>query len=177
MKKCSTMWYCATSSLIHLVESDWRNLIAYSDWLLLIDRCVVIGCLSIDSRDTYRSMIVRFASPATRGYLSSFLSLSHLISLRQKQTSGTRVHLTLSLPCSPSLNLKTANNLQLKACLTNWMMSTLEGSWGSTPWAGLYTDPALCWTCKISARCRSWRDFGQWGGKGDSLWWGKPSTK
>ena len=52
---------------------DWRNLIAYSDWLLLTDRCVVntvydkddrcvvTGCLLIDSRDTYASMIMRFA--------------------------------------------------------------------------------------------------------------------
>ena len=38
---------------------DWRNLIAYSDWLLLTDSCVVIGCLLIDFRDNYRSVIVR----------------------------------------------------------------------------------------------------------------------
>ena len=39
---------------------DWRNLIAYSDWLLLTDRFIVIGCLLIDSLKTYRSMIVRY---------------------------------------------------------------------------------------------------------------------
>ena len=32
-------------------------LTAYSDWLLLTDRCAVIGCLLIDSRDTYRGGI------------------------------------------------------------------------------------------------------------------------
>ena len=49
---------------IHLAMTDatsWtnfipRNLIAYSDWLLLTDRCVVIGCLLINSHDTFRSM-------------------------------------------------------------------------------------------------------------------------
>ena len=28
-----------------LSPADWRNLIAYSDWLLVTNRCVVIGCL------------------------------------------------------------------------------------------------------------------------------------
>ena len=54
----------------------------YSDWLVLTDRCVVIVCLLIDSRDTYHSMIVRFASPATRGFLSPLLSVSLLVSLQ-----------------------------------------------------------------------------------------------
>ena len=61
---------------------------------MVTDRCVVIGCLLIDLMmliDNYRSMIVRFASPATRGFLSPLLSLSHLISSRRKKTSGTRV--------------------------------------------------------------------------------------
>ena len=61
---------------------DWRNLTAYSDWLLLTDRCVLTGCLLINSCDTYHSMIVRFALPATRGFL---------VSSRQRKTSGTRV--------------------------------------------------------------------------------------
>ena len=42
-------------------------------------RCVVIGCLLIDLViliDSYRSMIVRFSSPAARGFLSPLLSLS-----------------------------------------------------------------------------------------------------
>ena len=42
-------------------------------------RCVVIGCLLIDLvmlTDSYRSMIVRFASWVTRGFLSPLLCLS-----------------------------------------------------------------------------------------------------
>ena len=57
--------------------------------------CVVIGCLLIDLVvliDSYRSMIMRFASPATRGFLSPLLSLSCLVSSRRKKTSGTRVN-------------------------------------------------------------------------------------
>ena len=68
---------------------DWRNLIAYSHWVLLTDRCVVIGCLLIELMmliDTYHSMIVRFTSPTTRHFLS-------LLSLQGKKTSGTRVNL------------------------------------------------------------------------------------
>ena len=55
---------------------DWRNLIAYSDWLSLTDRCVVIGCLLINLImliDTNRSMIARFASPATPQELVYFV--------------------------------------------------------------------------------------------------------
>ena len=37
-------------------------------------------------------MIVIFASPATRGFLSPFLSLSCLVSSRRKKTAGTRVY-------------------------------------------------------------------------------------
>ena len=54
----------------------------------------LIGCLLIDLVvliDTYRSMIVRCASPATRGFLSPLLSLSCLVSLRRKKTSETKV--------------------------------------------------------------------------------------
>ena len=43
--------------------------------------------------DSYRNMIVSFASPATRGFLSPFLSLSCLVSSWRKKTSwdqGTR---------------------------------------------------------------------------------------
>ena len=42
-------------------------------------RCVVIGCLLINLVmliDSYHSMIVRFAPPATRGFFSLLLSLS-----------------------------------------------------------------------------------------------------
>ena len=70
-----------------LIGGIFYYLIAYSDWLLLTDRCVVvIGCLLIDLVmliDSYRSMIVRFASPAARGFLSPLLSLS--FSLRGKR--------------------------------------------------------------------------------------------
>ena len=63
-------------------------------WMEEPYRCVIIGCLLIDLVmliDSYRSMIVRFASPATRGFLSPLLSLSCLVSSRRKKTSGTRV--------------------------------------------------------------------------------------
>ena len=52
------------------------------------DRCIVIGCLLIDLVmiiDTYRSMIVRFTLPATRGFLLSLLSHSSLFSLHGKR--------------------------------------------------------------------------------------------
>ena len=51
---------------------DWRNLTVYSDWLLLTDRCIVIGCLLgisiVHHKIDYPSMIVKFISPATRGF-------------------------------------------------------------------------------------------------------------
>ena len=52
---------------------------------MLTDRCVVIGCLFIDSRDTYPSMIVRFALPATKGFLLavSFSLLSRLFAAKE----------------------------------------------------------------------------------------------
>ena len=56
-----------------------------ASWLEEPYRCVVIGCLLIDLVmliDTYRSMIVRFASPATRGLLSP-LSLSSLFAAKE----------------------------------------------------------------------------------------------
>ena len=65
-----------------------------ASWMEEPYRCVVICCLLIDFVmliDRYRSMIVRFASPATRGFLSTLLSLSCLVSLQRKKTSGTRV--------------------------------------------------------------------------------------
>ena len=43
---------------------------------MLTDRCVIIGCLSTDSHHTYPSMIMRYASPTTRGFLSPLLFLS-----------------------------------------------------------------------------------------------------
>ena len=86
----------------------WRNLIAYSDWLSLTDKCVVIGCLLINLimlLDTYRSMIVRFASPATRGLLLPLLSLSCLFTSKENLW-GQGTH----------------NSLLQKACLRidNW---------------------------------------------------------
>ena len=65
---------------------DWRNIIVYSDWLLLTYRCVVIGCLLINFVmliDTYRSMIVRFTLPATRGFLSPLLSLCSFFAAKE----------------------------------------------------------------------------------------------
>ena len=76
---------------------DWRNLIAYSDWLLLTDRCVVntvydkddrcvvTGCLLIDSRDTYASMIMRFARFSLT---ASFSLVSSLRGERKPLRSG-----------------------------------------------------------------------------------------
>ena len=55
---------------------DWRNILAYFDWLLLTDRYVVTGCLLIDLVMLIDNMIVRLASPAARGFLSPLLSLS-----------------------------------------------------------------------------------------------------
>ena len=64
-------------------------IVYYSDWLMLTDRCVVIGCLLINSCDTYRSMIVRFASPTTRGFSRCFeLSLSSLVSSWRRKPLG-----------------------------------------------------------------------------------------
>ena len=57
---------------------DWRNILAYFDWLLLTDRYVVTGCLLIDLVMLIDNMIVRLASPAARGFLSPLLSLSLL---------------------------------------------------------------------------------------------------
>ena len=74
---------------------DWRNLIAYSDWLLLTDRCVVIGCLLIDLImliGTYRSMIVRFALPATRGFLSPLLCLWSCLFAGKENLWETRIN-------------------------------------------------------------------------------------
>ena len=61
--------------LFLLIGGIFNYLIAYSDWLLLTDRCALIWLLVNRSLDAYRSMIVRFASSATRGFLSPLLSL------------------------------------------------------------------------------------------------------
>ena len=77
-----------------VARDSWLILPHPASWLEEPYRCVVIGCLLIDLVmliDTYRSMIVRFALPATRGFRSPLLSLSCLISSRWKKTSGTRV--------------------------------------------------------------------------------------
>ena len=50
-----------------------------ASWLEEPYRCVVIGCLLIDLVmliDSHHSIIIRFALPATRGFLSPLLSLS-----------------------------------------------------------------------------------------------------
>ena len=65
-----------------------------ASWLEEPYWCVIIGCLLIDLVmliDTHHSMIVRFKSPATRGFLSS-LSLSSLFT--SKETSGPRAFLS-----------------------------------------------------------------------------------
>ena len=74
----------------------------YSDWLVLTDRCVVTGCLLIDSCDTYHSMIVRFAWPATRGFLTFSLLFSPLCgsSLRKPLASRVRIHSVMFDFCS-----------------------------------------------------------------------------
>ena len=58
------------------VPPDWRNILAYFDWLLLTDRYVITGCLLIDLVVLIDKMIVKLASPAARGFLSPLLSLS-----------------------------------------------------------------------------------------------------
>ena len=56
-------------------------------WLAVVtDSHVVSGCLLIDLVmliDTYRSMIVRFVSPATRDFLLPLLSLSCLLVVKE----------------------------------------------------------------------------------------------
>ena len=54
-------------------------------WLALIVNCQVCcyWWLLIDSRDSYRSMIVRFASPATRSLLLPLLFLSFLFAAKE----------------------------------------------------------------------------------------------
>ena len=79
-----------------------------ASWLEEPYRCVVIGCLLIDLVmliDTYGSMIVRVASPATRSFLSPLLSLSCLVSSLRKKTSGTRVVSKRGLVQSQSAHL------------------------------------------------------------------------
>ena len=43
----STTWQKSYTVINPLLPLDWRNPLAYSDWLLLSDRCIVIGCLLI----------------------------------------------------------------------------------------------------------------------------------
>ena len=80
---------------------EWRNLIeVYSDWLSLTHRCVVIGVnQSCDLIDTYRSMIMRFTSPATRGFLSPLLPLSCLFATKENlwDLASTHPSITPSL--------------------------------------------------------------------------------
>ena len=84
-----------------------------ASWLEEPYRCVVIGCLLINLVvliDSYRSMIVRFASWVTRGFLSLLLSLSCLISSLRKKTSGTRVTYSIT-------NFTLSQNLLNSCCM------------------------------------------------------------
>ena len=93
-RRRENLWLPATVDLSYCTNrfklgsrSDpaWRNLIAYSDWLLLTDRWVVIGCLLIDSRDTYRNMIVRFVIAHNQRFslAASFSLLSRLFTAKE----------------------------------------------------------------------------------------------
>ena len=90
-KRRENLWLPATVDWSYCAN---RSRSDPASWLEEPYRCVVIGCLLIDLVmliDSYRSMIMRFASPATRGFLSPLLSLYCLVSSRRKKTSGTRV--------------------------------------------------------------------------------------
>ena len=72
-----------------------------ASWLEESYRCVVIGGLLIDLVmliDAYRSMIVRFTSPATRGFLSPLLSLSNCLSLRGERKPWDQDTVNLFMP-------------------------------------------------------------------------------
>ena len=100
-----------------------------ASWLEEPYRCVVIGCLLIDLVmliDSYRSMIVRFASPATRGFLSPLLSLSCLVSSRRKKTSGTRV-----------MWRRRRFFNRLKAALIAKSKAADSSLWSCTSWSGI----------------------------------------
>ena len=89
-----------------------------ASWLEEPSRCVVIGRLLMDLMmliDSYRSMIVRFASPATRGFLSLLLFLSCLIPSRRKKTSGTRVVGWQLRPPPPSASVSPSPPLLLSS--------------------------------------------------------------
>ena len=71
--------------------------------------------------DSYRSMIVRFALPASRGFLSPLLSLPCLVSSQRKKTSGTRVpklHIKNYMGCVETIidSLTTAHKLIGEDC-------------------------------------------------------------
>ena len=73
--------------------------------------------------DSYRSMIVRFASPATRGFLTPLLFLSCLVSSRRKKTSGTRV-LWHELVGWNSLLYTRRRNKLYKVTMYCWVLTT-----------------------------------------------------
>ena len=74
-------WLEELYSVLWLAVVNWQ-VCCY--WLLVN---LILWCII----DSYRSMLVRFALPATRGFISPLLSLSCLVSSRRKKTSGTRI--------------------------------------------------------------------------------------
>ena len=86
-KRWENLWFPAAVDWSYRANRfELRSRTDPVSWLVEPYRCVVIGCFLIDLVmliDSYRSMIVRSASPATRGFLSPLLWW--------KKTSGTRV--------------------------------------------------------------------------------------
>ena len=75
--------------------------------------------------DTYRSiMIVRFASPVTRGFLSLLLSLSYmsLVSSRRKKTFGTGIVFALLFTFAFALGLlMLVLCIYINDCVSFWL--------------------------------------------------------
>ena len=90
---------------------------------MLTNRCVVIGCLLTDSHDTYCSMIVRFTSPATRGFLLPLLSLSCLVSSRRKKHLGPGY---LALGSLIEISLNSMQEIASQTPSREWIPSSLK---------------------------------------------------
>ena len=90
--------------------------------------CVVIGCLLINSRDTYRSMIVRFTSPATRGFLLPLLFLSRLFAAKENLwDQGILTPRFWSWACHPTY--MAASYKTLWKYWNFWIAATLPKLW------------------------------------------------
>ena len=104
---------------------------AYSHWVLLTDRCVVIGCLLIDLMmliDTYHSMIVRFTSSTTRHFLLPLLSLPSLFA--GKVNLWDQGKLGVAFYSSPALQLPCKQNL---FTLPPFLLTSQRGEKGDSP--------------------------------------------